>query len=122
MSYRITREIRPDCQAIIFEWSDRQSEQELLRDFSQLKHLGRHAFRHHRLSAVNLVLPLVAFSFRPEATGLAQHFQSFLSRQFWISRKHSIQHAQARQNFEKSGVAHGSVFNAIALKLRLDFS
>jgi hypothetical protein len=52
MSYRITREIRPDCQAIIFEWSDRQSEQELLRDFPPLQHLGAHAFRHHRLSGM----------------------------------------------------------------------
>lgn len=52
MSYNITREIRPDCQAIIFEWSDQQSQAELLRDFPNLKHLHAHAFRHHRLSGV----------------------------------------------------------------------
>ncbi len=50
-SYTITREIRPDCQAIIFEF-DQDSAQDLFRDFSQLKSLGAHAWRHRRLSSV----------------------------------------------------------------------
>jgi hypothetical protein len=33
--YTISHEIFPDHQAITFEWSDRQSQQELFRDFSQ---------------------------------------------------------------------------------------
>jgi hypothetical protein len=48
VSYRITREIRPDGDAIIFEWQDRQSEQELLRDFSQLQRLHKYAWRNRR--------------------------------------------------------------------------
>jgi hypothetical protein len=40
-SCTITREVYLDHDAIVFAWHDRQSQQELLRDFSQLKHLGR---------------------------------------------------------------------------------
>ena len=47
MSYRITHEIKPGCQAIIFEF-DQDSQAELFRDFSQQKHLHKYAWRHRR--------------------------------------------------------------------------
>ena len=52
MSYTIKREVFRDHGAIVFEWRDRQSEQELLHDFTQLKRLPKHAWRHRRLSGV----------------------------------------------------------------------
>jgi hypothetical protein len=66
VNYKIIREIRPDCNAIIFEF-DQDSEAELHRDFSQLEHLGRYAWWHRRKP------PTIASRFRSVLQFLNTH-------------------------------------------------
>ena len=80
MSYRITHEIKPGCQAIIFEF-DQDSAQDLFRDFSQLEESWRACLAASSVVECSLVSPPVALDLLSAAASAVAVQQSIFPRQ-----------------------------------------